>query len=151
MTPERLRVKVPVKKDDAGYFESLKDKFAGLNGIAAVTVNPATSSVLFIHSSGYDSIAGFARDNGLFRIKDTRVSHAPVSARIAEAFGAVDRRIKGFTSGDFDMASVAVLALVGFGIYQLSVGNFIAPAWYVAFWYAFNIFLKGLPGALSAA
>ena len=34
--------------------------------------------------------------------------------------------------------------LLALGIYQISRGNFMAPAWYTAFWYAFGVLTKTL-------
>ena len=34
--------------------------------------------------------------------------------------------------------------VLGMGGYEISRGRFATPAWYTAFWYALNIFLKGL-------
>ena len=44
-----------------------------------------------------------------------------------------------------DLGTASFGALLIMGIYQISRGNFMAPAWYTAFWYALNIFLKSKP------
>jgi hypothetical protein len=36
------------------------------------------------------------------------------------------------------------MGLLGTGIYQIVRGNFGAPPWYTAFWYAFGVFTKSL-------
>ena len=68
------------------------------------------------------------------------------SNELAESLGLTDQstndKIKKLTGGDMDIAGIAFVTLLGLGIYQISRGNFIAPAWYTAFWYAMNIFLN---------
>jgi len=39
---------------------------------------------------------------------------------------------------------MAILSLLGLGLYQILRGNFRAPPWYTAFWYALGIFTKSL-------
>lgn len=43
-----------------------------------------------------------------------------------------------------DLPGMAFLTLLGVGIYQLVRGNFAAPPWYTAFWYAMGIFTKSI-------
>ena len=57
-------------------------------------------------------------------------------------FGSVSRRIRAFTGNAADLSGLAVLALLTVGVYQIARGNFGAPAWYTAFWYALGIFNK---------
>lgn len=152
-TSDRLRIKIPSKKGDTRYFHTLKERFQCLQGIERVDVAPFTGSVLFAHKTDPKTIAVFAGANGLFVLNETaRPVNPPLSRRIADGFKGFDKKIKDFTAGELDIPGIAFLFLVAFGVYQISIGNFTAPAWYTAFWYGLNIFLKGLSGSeMSAA
>jgi hypothetical protein len=43
------------------------------------------------------------------------------------------------TAGRLDLAEIAFLLMMGFGIFRLVRGKFSAPPWYTAFWYAYGI------------
>lgn len=151
-TSDRLRIKIPSKKGDTRYFQTLKERFQCLHGIERVDVAPFTGSVLFVHRTDPKTIAVFAGANSLFVIDETeRTVNPPLSRRIADGFKGFDKKIKDFTSGELDIPCIAFLFLVGLGVYQISIGNFTAPAWYTAFWYGMNIFLKGLSGNGTSA
>lgn len=150
-TTGRLRVKIPSRKGDRSYLLSLKERFSGLKGIEAVEINPLTGSVLIVHSSDERTIAGYAAVNSLFILQGLDSSPAGLQQRISKAFGSVNSQLKTATSGEIDMGGLAFLVLLGFGIYQISMGNLTALPWYAAFWYALNIFLKSGKEAAAGA
>ena len=141
-TTGRLRVKIPSKKGDGAFFQSLKERFSILEGINAIEINPLTGSMLILHSSDERTIAGYALANNLFMLQELGSSPAGLQRRISKAFVSIDSQLKSATSGEIDIGGLAFLVLMGFGIYQISVGNLTALPWYAAFWYALNIFLK---------
>ncbi len=146
LTSQRMRIKIPSKKGDAAYFSSLKDQFSKYQGIEMLEVNAVTGSVLFLHNLSVKDIAGYAQNNNIFSLK--RLNHSPsrVSEGITESFKEIDKKVRGITGEDMDTGTLAFLALLGTGIYQIGRGNFMAIPWYTAFWYAFNIFLKSQSG-----
>ena len=148
-TSERLRVKIPSKKGDSAYFLSLKQQASKYNAIEAIEVNPLTASVLFIHNLNKEAIAGFAEENKLFRLvekpKESSGDSTSLSKQISEVFKNLNKEVSGFTGRELDIPTLAFLGLLALGIFQISRGNFTAPAWYTAFWYALNIFLKAQP------
>ena len=141
----RLRVKIPAKKGDGRYFAAMAEHFSKLEGIVSVEINPLTGSMLFVHGLDETAIAASASSNGLFLLDRSRPANQDLHKRVTEAFSGIDAGVKGLTFGNMNTGAVAFLALAGIGIYQISRGNFAAPAWYTAFWYAFNIFLKSKP------
>lgn len=145
ITADRLRIKMPSKKKDEEFFASLKEKFGGCAGVKAVEVNPLTGSVLFKHESNSEAIADYALKNKIFKLETSKPDYTDLHGKVAETFNGIDKKIKGITGGDMDIAGAAFVALLGMGIYQISRGNFAGPAWYTAFWYALNIFLKAKP------
>jgi hypothetical protein len=143
--PGRLRFKVPSKKGNAAYFSTLKEYFTHLEGVKRVEANALTGSVVLIHSSDLKSIIAFAKEHSLFRLNELRTSMPALSRNIVKTFSDFDRGVKRFTGNEVDVPGIAFLTLLGLGIYEIARGNFAAPAWYTAFWYSLNIFLKSVP------
>lgn len=123
----------------------MREELRKCGGVREVTVNPSTGSVLIVHEGEFAAIARRGEETGLFSITggESRGNTPPryVQATVG-AYRAVDERLKGLTGGEIDLAGASFLALAGTGIYQIARGRFGAPAWYTAFWYALNIFLK---------
>ncbi len=141
-TPARLRLRVPSKKGDALYFASVRDALSAIDGVESVEVSPVTGSVLLHHTGPFAAIEA-ARPRDLFNIVETPQAEATsLHDSVTTLFGAIDDRIKGVTGKSVDLAGLAFLALVAAGVYQIGRGNFTAPAWYTAFWYALGIFGK---------
>ena len=65
---------------------------------------------------------------------------------VGAPFASLSRRIRDFTGSAADLSGLAVLALLTVGVYQIARGNFGAPAWYTAFWYALGIFNRSNGG-----
>lgn len=149
-TTGRLRLKIRTKRGDEAYFASLRERLAQLPLVRDVEINPVTGSVLISHGlevtpEAAAPMAEYAERSGLFRLSIPAVGRSPVARTITDTFTSVDRRIQGFTNGDFDLPTVTTLGLAGFGLFQIGKGNVVAPAWYVVFWYAMNIFMKAQP------
>lgn len=138
----RARLRIPSKKRDFYYFRSLKEHMSECRGIETIEVNPVSGSILIVHASDIDKIAEYARDRNIFNLKNDTPDPADIHYTVSKAFKDINRKIKGITGGGMDIASTAFLTLLGLGVYQIIRGNFAAPAWYTAFWYALNIFLK---------
>ena len=138
----RVRLKIPSRKGDSLYFESIKEQMLKLSGIEALRINPMSGSILIIHTSDIKKIAWYAQDKGLFNLKNSKPEPSDMHYTVSRAFKHINEKIKGITGGDMDIAGAVFLTLLGLGVYQISRGNLAAPAWYTAFWYALNIFLK---------
>lgn len=150
LTSWRMRVKILSKKGDDGYFRAVKNTFSKLKGIERVEINALTGSILFIHKTDKDTIIYDARTHQLFEVRETThqspLNSTVLSRNVSETFKKVNNRIKEFTSEEMDAPGLAFLSLLGLGVYQIGKGNIMAPAWYIAFWYALNIFLHSQSG-----
>ena len=144
-TPGRFRVRVPSRKGNTAYFSDLKDQFTHLEGVNEVEANALTGSVVFTHTADLKAISMFAQENSLFRLIKLESGTPALSRNVVKAFSDFDKKVKRFTGNELDVPGAAFLTLLGFGIYEISRGNFAAPAWYTAFWYSLNIFLKSVP------
>jgi hypothetical protein len=145
--PRRIRIKIPSKKGNQSFLSSVKDHFGGLVGIETVEINTVTGSILLIHALDSVKIAEYAEKHNLFRIESMKTDHKQtfISRKISETFRDMNRTVTTSTKGFANIPDLAVLTLIGLSAYQISQGNFMAPAWYAALWYALNIFLKSQP------
>jgi hypothetical protein len=85
---------------------------------------------------------------GLFSLRSDRGRQGTLRQKAAFSLRDFDRKVKAFTGGELDLPSIAFAFLAGMGIYQISIGNIAAPAWYVAFWYGMNIAFSGHPSEM---
>ncbi len=138
----RLRIKIPSKKGDTSYFESLKQKFSSCDKVQKVEANAVTAGVLLLNDADIKDISKFAEENRLFRVKSMERKQTPLANRMRSSFEDFSTRIKKLTGGELDLPSVAFLSLLSLSIYQIARGNFYAPAWYSSLWYGFNMIFK---------
>jgi hypothetical protein len=148
-TTGRVRIKVPSRKRDAGYFGRLQNEFTRLHGIQNVEVNPTTGSVLLATAEPTWEIAAFAKEEDLFLLAPPH--GGALYGRVLDAFRSLNAGTLNLSSGELDISSLIFLTLVGTGIYQLSVGNVTTPPWYTAFWYALGVMSKSIGGKGSGA
>ncbi len=148
----RVRIKIPSKKGDETFFLSMKERFSNFPGVQKIETNPLTGSLLILHSFDpelldFKQIKAYTELNSLFRLEGAAPGEKGASLNIRKQFEETcqgfNEKMKGLTSGEIDLPTLAFLLLLGVGVYQIGVGNFTAPAWYVAFWYAMNIFMQG--------
>jgi hypothetical protein len=112
-----------------------------MEGIESVDVAPFTGSILVHHRTAVKRIVEHGQSQGLFIMEEEKTAKVTtLHDSVAAGFGALNGRIKAATGSGIDLPGLAFLALVGAGIYQIARGNFAAPAWYTAFWYALGIF-----------
>lgn len=149
-TPHRLRIKIPSRKRDGRYFAALMSHFGRFQGIDRVETNTLTGTLLFVGKPDVREIAAYGAAKDLFVIKVANPPATALAQKVAADFRHFDTQIRRFTGGDLDLPGLAFLGLVATGIYQISMGNFTAPAWYTAFWYASGIFQKAYAGAAQA-
>ena len=147
----RTRIRIPSKKGEVSYFNALKEKFGTFPGVQRIDCNPVTGSVLILHIYSPESLdAGqlstYTELNNLFRLNLNPGPGTPSSLkirdRIKSGFNQLNQKTEELTAGQIDLPTLTFIVLLGVGIYQIRAGNFTAPAWYVAFWYAMNVFLQ---------
>jgi hypothetical protein len=144
-TSGRVRIKIPSKKGDRAYFTVLMDELSKYSFIEKIETNPLTGSVLLIYRGDFETVVEKAEANNIFRLKESKTNSTDLHRKVSDVFKGINNQIKRITDGGLDLGAITFLSLLGAGIYQISRGNFTAPAWYTAFWYALNIFLKSRP------
>ncbi|MDR4506910.1 MAG: hypothetical protein MRJ65_01515 [Candidatus Brocadiaceae bacterium] len=142
-----MRIKIPSKRGDSGYFLSIRNLFSQYDGIEKLETNEMTGSVLFLHKLEMEVIIRHAEANKLFRLAETPdsspLNSTVLSNRITASFNTLNKRLKNFTANEMDIPGIATVTLFGLGMYQISRGRFGAIPWYTALWYMLNIHLKG--------
>jgi copper chaperone CopZ len=145
--PGRLRIRVPSKKGDTVYFGAVKEALTSLEGVEDVVVSPSTGSILVHGRALAEDAIERARSQGFFVLKEKPTAEATTfHDAVAGQFRTLNERVRDLTGSSFDLPALAFVCLVGAGIYQIFRGNFTAPAWYTAFWYALGIFGKSPSG-----
>jgi hypothetical protein len=148
-SPGRIRVKLPAERGNAVVLEGICGRLRNYPGVYSAEANPITGSILILHETNAEAITGYARSQGLFSLR-VEVHRKPEVQRIVTStVASADRSIRRLTSGDMDIRMASVVLLIAAGLFDLLRGNFIAMPWYVAFWYAFNVFLVRQPEATA--
>ncbi|MCX8069325.1 MAG: hypothetical protein N2738_02350 [Thermodesulfovibrionales bacterium] len=140
--PSRIRIKVPSKKGDISFFENVMGKLEEISAIEKIEINAYTGSIVIYSSSKSDFIVNSIKSMGLFNLIGSNYEKRTIHRSVKTAFKDIDKKVKGLTAGELNLADIVFLALIGVVVYQIQRGNFAAPAWYTAIWYAMNIFLK---------
>lgn len=142
MVQGRLRVKIPSRRHDNAFFDGVSKLFSQHYPNIKVETNSAAASTLFRGQVPAKELFKFAKKHNLFRIQETVPRNQTLISAVKESFKDMDRSLLRITGGELDIASLIFLALVGHGVYQIARGNFTAPSWYTAFWYALGVFSK---------
>jgi len=141
-TPDRIRIKIPARKGDAAYFAWLRDQACQCPGVTKAEVNAVTGSVLLSHQLDIRQLAEFAAANHLFSLEISGAVPKTLNDKVVDSFRDLNGQIKGLSGNELDIPSIAFVGLLGIGIYELSMGNFVVPFWHTAFWYAMSIVLN---------
>lgn len=140
--PARARIRIPARKGDGFFFSALRERLHRCEQVTGVETNPLTGSALIFYTGDFAAIAAYAEKEGIFRLAAKKHNPDSLTHVTVSTYKTLDSRVKRLTGGEIDLPSATWLALVGAGVYKIARGNFAAPAWYTAFWYALNIFLK---------
>jgi hypothetical protein len=66
----RIRLRVPEKRGDSTYFETVRQRLSANPAVERLKVAPETASILLHHAGAIAPIAAAAAEHGLFRIAD---------------------------------------------------------------------------------
>ncbi len=140
--PARARIRIPSRKGDGFYFSALRERLHRCEQVTGVETNYRTGSALIFYTGDFAAIAGYAEKEGIFSLAGKKHNPDSLTHVTVSTYKRLDSQVKRLTGGEIDLPGATWLALAGAGIYKIARGNFAAPAWYTAFWYALNIFLK---------
>jgi len=143
--PGRVRLKIPQKKGDVGYFDRIAKLFANCPGITQLQLNPAAASVLICHTAETQlgNITDFAQANALFTVAEPPEESVPkpqlpIATLTSVKLGRLDESLMDFSQGRLDGRSLVLLALIGLAAHQIIQGKVMAPAT-TLLWYALEL------------
>ncbi len=135
--PGRMRLRIPERQRDSGYFAKAAAALGGYTGVAAVEANAATASLLIVHDDDEDAILAFARSRDLFVVADPglRPPVALASERWLAVLGELNQRFSNASDGRGDIGSLLATTFILIAAVQFSRGRIAMPA-ISALWYA---------------
>lgn len=139
-TTGRARFKIPEKRGDQRFFETVEKRLAGWDSIERIETTPLTGSVLVHFADAFALFAENALKNDLFSVdlddlereKEAAVGLIEWARRQMATF---DGSVRNWTAGSADIRGVVFLFLVAASLHQLLRGNISAPAT-TLLWYA---------------
>jgi hypothetical protein len=134
LTSGRARVKIPERRRDEAFFNTVKQRLASWSSIAAVEVNPLTASVL-VHFRDLGALfAENAMKNDLFAIDfealqaERERPRQALTAWARQRWVDADKLLRRWTDGNADIRSAAFLIAVVGALVQLYRGQIAPPA-----------------------
>jgi hypothetical protein len=143
----RLRIRVPLARNDREYFARVRELFGHMQGIQTVETNYLTGSILLLHSTDPQEIEKAAARAGLFMI-DRGSQPLAASTLIEEKFSSLQARLSHFSRSRIDFQGAALLLLLGGGVVQ-GLRKRILPPVVTLLWYAATL-LKESKSSLPA-
>lgn len=144
--PGRTRLGLPEGKGDQALLDSVVAGLVVVPGVTRATRNPATGTVLVLHTESIATITGRAVAAGLFTLMPPEhVSRANVQQRASEGLGRLSQGLEAVTGGELDLNGVLVVAFTLLAIQQALEGQVVVPA-ATALWYALNASRSSPPG-----
>lgn len=144
-TTDRVRLRIPSRKGDAAFFAQVRTQLEAVPEITRVETSSLTGSVLLRCRGSSERVLESLRRGNLLPIRERTPVRRPLAVRTVAGFREIDAWVERSSGGELDLPSVALVGLIVAGVYQIMRGNFAAPAWYTAFWYAAGIALKAVP------
>jgi hypothetical protein len=134
--PGRYRLRIPARRRDSAYFAGLAESLQALESIQTLQANSQTAGILIRHDGlALEQLADFARDRELFDITTKDLPLIPILDKAATTFANFNQELSTRSNSTLDMRSLAFVALVLFGVREMTRGNLFAPAASL-FWYA---------------
>lgn len=144
-----MRIRIPSRKHDPAYFQTVREYLSQVPDIASVEVNPLTGSVFCALGRDREGIEADMERGNLFKVVPVSTGKTTVAEKVFGRFKGVDAAVRDFTGGEVDIPSIAFLGLLGSALYEIALGNLTLPAWYVALWYAASIGYRSSGDSLS--
>ena len=134
LTTGRLRLRIPEKRRDDGFFRTVERRLAGWDSVNSVAVNPLTASVLVTFVDPAALFTENALKNDLFAVAydEPESIVAPprqaLTQRATELWREADGALRRWTGGGADIRSAAFLLMLAGAAYQLLRGRIAPPA-----------------------
>ncbi len=140
LTTGRVRIKIPARRGDEAFFQTVEARLADWEHVEQVATNPITGSVLVHFSDLPGLFFENAAKNDLFEVdfdlpETGPDAESPLTAWAAERVAAADNAVQRWTAGAGDIRGIVFLLLVAGAGWQMLRGNIAAPA-ATLLWYA---------------
>lgn len=129
------RIRLRFRGMAAADLATLREQIASLPGVTEVRADSRTGSMLILGDAvSYGALEAASRRAGhaLERAEEAR----PLIDHLSNRLEAADQRLRQASGGGLDIASVAVLVLLGTAVIQMARGRIAGPAitilWYAA-------------------
>lgn len=130
----RLRIRIPERRRDEAFFDSVAAQLTGWDSVDRVEVNPLTASVL-VHFADADALfAEIERRNDLFTLAAEPIEageasdRVPLTDRVTRLWKKGDKALRRWSGGSTDIRNAAFAVLVASAVYQLLRGQIFPPA-----------------------
>ncbi len=144
--PGRLRLRVPERRRDPGYFQRLAEALGALETVTRVSSNPRLGSVLIEHTEDAEGrIASHGVTEGLF-VLDTEVNQESLAELVHRGVDVVDARLREASAGWLDLRSLGILGMTWIGAGQVFRGHSF-PAGFSMFWHVTTVINHAKPRA----
>ncbi|SDF93272.1 hypothetical protein SAMN05216241_103220 [Limimonas halophila] len=127
-------MRVPARRGDAAFFRTVEDTFDLCPDVEVAEANARTGSVLIHHTADADTVWHFAAKQGLFVREGAGEAAGGATNRLVADARRIDSWFKDTSDGDFDLATVISVSLLGLAVVQVLRGQIMAPAITLA-WY----------------
>lgn len=144
--PGRLRLKISSRRGDIGYFSLIVAGLMGKFAFSKISANHRTGSLLIQSEDNIelDAVKAYVEEEGMFHVVLPGCEPSSSALDVAASLGKVNNGISRLSGGEMDLPTLVFTALVVSGVTQIARGNFTAPPWYTAFWYAMGLFSKSM-------
>lgn len=146
---DRIRIRIPERRGDNGFFETLSPALASGLGSCELTLTPASGSLLIRgERPDLEKIFALAEKKGLFSRAESPLKQEKSGSVVPEVSRQIVSRINGgiqaLTFGQLDLSLAAFVLLIGHALREIARGNLTAPSWFTALWVASNIYSSGI-------
>lgn len=124
----RVRIRVPSMRNQAAYFENLRQRLATLPGLRRLTTNTRTGSVLIEYTGDIGELEALGQKLELFQL-GARQHPYSLSDYLSAATSKPDAFLKNLTDGRVDAAGLTAVALAGLAVRQVVAGHALPAGW----------------------
>ncbi len=125
----RLRLRITEKRQDPDYIQEVCGKLESLPGVAEVSFNETTGSLLLLHPElGFAELEPQLLELALFELVNGPEPKSPLLNPVWQGFSWFDQAISSGSAGNIDLRSLAFLGLLGLSAQQIYRGNIVGPA-----------------------
>jgi hypothetical protein len=142
----RVRIRLERGRRTTGDYERIATTLEQRLPDVRVRCSPVIGSIVVSGPpAAIEAVGAVAEQAGLFRLQAQAPSLAlPLAVQMTQPIGKLSAYLERATRGNVDLPGMVFLSALLLGLYELARGNFRAPPWYTAFWYAFGVYSKAL-------